>query len=266
MLHTVRHGQLEYFTAGNLPAPHCFTTRKGGVSSGHLASLNLGTHRGDQPENVLENFRIVARELDFDPQKLVLTTQTHTDIVRLVTSSHHGAGLFAPALPECDGLITNTPGTALAAFTADCTPILLADPITGAVGAVHAGWRGTAARIGAKAVEAMVSAFGCDPKNIRAAIGPNIAQCCFETDADVPQAMVDAYGKEAMDAVRPVGDKYYVNLKAINALGLQQAGVTQIAISSLCTRCDPDRFWSHRRTGQARGSLAAIIVCKEVSR
>lgn len=265
MFHTVRHGQLEYLTAGNLPVPHCFTTRKGGVSGGHLASLNLGTHRGDEAENVLENFRIVARELDFDPRKLVLTTQTHTDIVRVVDSAHHGAGLFAPKLTECDGLITNTPGTALAAFTADCTPILLADPVTGAVGAVHAGWRGTAARIGAKAVEAMVDAFGCDPKNICAAIGPNIAQCCFETDMDVPKAMLDAYGKEAEASIRPAGQKYYVNLKAINALGLKQAGVTRIAVSDLCTYCDPDRFWSHRRTGQARGSLAAIIVCKEAT-
>ncbi len=260
MFNTVRHGQLEYFSAGNLPVPHCFTTRRGGVSQGHLASLNLGTHRGDDPENVVENFRIVARELDFDPKKLVLTTQTHTDIVRAVDSSHHGAGLFAPPLPPCDALITNTPGTALAAFTADCTPILLADPIIGAVGAVHAGWRGTASRIAAKAVDAMVCAYGCRPENICAAIGPNISQCCFETDADVPSAMLDAYGDEANASILSAGSKYYVNLKSINALALRQVGVTQIIISNLCTCCDPDRFWSHRRTGKNRGSLAAIIV------
>lgn len=263
MIETIRVGSLEYLTADNIAAPHCFTTRYGGVSSGYLASMNIGIHRGDAPENVLENFRILARELDFEPERLVMTSQTHTDIVTTVGEKEHGAGLFAPSLPDCDGLITMTPGTALVAFTADCTPILLHDPVTGAVGAVHAGWRGTAAGIGGKAVEAMVKSFGCDPENITAAIGPNIAQCCFETDGDVPQAILETYGPEAEQWIRKSGSKYYVNLKEVNALSLRRAGVESIAISQLCTACQPDRFWSHRRVGQQRGSQGAIIVCKE---
>ena len=261
---TNRIGKLEYLTAEGICVPHCFTTRFGGVSSGYLASLNLGLHRGDDPKNVEENFRILGESVGFDPQKLVLAKQTHSDIVRPVTEKDWGFYMTEGASPVCDALITNTPGTALTVFTADCTPILLSDPVTGAVGAVHAGWRGTAADIAGKAVRAMVSAYGCDPKNIRAAIGPNIAQCCFQTDADVPEAMIAALGEVAKPCIRFDGRKYYVNLKEMNALFLRRAGVQHIEISPECTACQPDRFWSHRRVGNQRGSLGAIIVCKEV--
>ncbi len=263
MINTIRCGSLMYLEADTVSAPHCFTTRLGGVSTGHLASMNIGIHRGDTRENLLKNYELLGASVGFDPRQLVMTTQTHTDIVLTVDRQHWGAGLFAPELPQCDALITNTPGTALAVFTADCTPILLYDPVTGAVGAAHAGWRGTAAAIGAKTVEAMVRAFGCRREDIRAAIGPNIAQCCFETDLDVPQAMVQTYGNEAKAHIRPAGEKYYVNLKEINALSLRQAGVTQIDISPLCTACRQDLFWSHRRVGKNRGSQGGIILCKE---
>lgn len=259
---TVRNGTLEYLTADGIGAPHCFTTRRGGVSEGILDSLNLGANRGDKMENVEKNYEILASSLGFDTKNLVLTSQVHSAIVRQVTKKD-AAGLDHRSYPQCDGLITNDPGTALMIFTADCTPILLHDPITGAVGAAHAGWRGTAAGIAEKTVQAMVSAYGCDPKNIHAAIGPNIAQCCFETDRDVPDAMIEALGDDAKPFITQKGDKYYVNLKAINALFLQRAGVTQIDISTDCTACQSDRFWSHRVTAGQRGSQGAIILCKE---
>ena len=154
----------------------------------------------------------------------------------------------------------------LVVFTADCTPILLHDPVTGAVGAAHAGWRGTAADIAGKTVQAMVLEFGCDPKNIRAAIGPNIGGCCFQTDADVPQAMYEVLGEAAKPWIRRDGEKYYVNLKEINALLLRRAGVEQVEISTECTACAPQRFWSHRVTRGIRGSQGAVILCQGVDR
>ena len=106
----------------------------------------------------------------------------------------------------------------------------------------------------------MIRAFGCSPGDILAAIGPGIGACCFETHRDVPDAMVSALGPAALSAITPCGEKYQVDLKQLNAIWLRQAGVRQIDICPLCTACQPERFWSHRRVGNERGSLAAIIM------
>lgn len=259
---TKKQGTLEYLVAESIPVPHCFTTRYGGVSTGTQASLNLAHGRGDSMENVEQNLRILGNALDFDPKKLVMTLQTHSDAVRVVTDADCN-GFCHRNYPECDALVTNTPGVSLLVFTADCTPLLFHDPVTGAVGAAHAGWRGTAKAIGARTVEAMVQNFGCDPDNIRAAIGPNIGQCHFETDADVPEAMIAAFGDEVKAYIEKRGEKYHLDLKQINALILRRAGVRHIEISDACTYCQCDRFWSHRVTQGQRGSQGAVITCKE---
>lgn len=249
-------------TAPGISAPHCFTTRFGGVSTGVNDSLNLALNSKDSLENVEKNLRVLASALDFDPEKLVMTHQIHSDVVRVVTEAD-AKGLCHRNYPDCDGLATCTPGVALLVFTADCTPILLHDPVTGAVGAVHAGWRGTASAIAVKCAQAMVDNFGCKMDNIHAAIGPNIGQCHFETDADVPEAMLAAFGNGVAPYIEKRGEKYHLDLKAINAFALKQAGVTHIELSSNCTYCEHDRFWSHRYTKGDRGSQGAIIVCKE---
>lgn len=262
MVITEKLGTLEYLKAEGITASHCFTTRFGGVSTGALSSMNIAIKLDETEENVAANFRILGSALGFGIEDLVLTRQIHSDIVRTVTRADC-SGCFHRDYPECDALITNAPGVALTVFTADCTPILFHDPVTGAVGAAHAGWKGTAQDIAGKTVAAMVREFGCDPGNIRAAIGPNIGFCHFETDADVPDAMVAAFGDEAKQFIRTEGHKYYVNLKEINALALRRAGVRQIEISDACTMCSSDRFWSHRVTRGIRGSQGAIIVCRE---
>lgn len=259
---TNKVGTLEYLTAEGIAVPHCFTTRFGGVSEGYISSLNLGIHRGDRPENVRKNYEILGEELGFDIENLVFTRQTHTSIVRVVDGSNRGEGLDREVMPECDALVTDTPGLVLAAFTADCTPILLHDPVTGAVGAVHAGWRGTVGDIAGNAVRAMTEHFGARPENIRAAIGPNIGVCCFETHEDVPNAVRAVLGEEAEGFIVPSGEKFRVDLKGVNAALLRRASVKHIEISRDCTACQPERFWSHRRVGNDRGSLAAIIVCE----
>lgn len=261
--HVNHSGDLEYLTSPLLiDTPHCFSTRFGGVSEGALASLNLGVHRGDKPANVLENYRRLSEAVGFDPKRTVFTKQIHSDIIERVGVSDCGRGLIVPVENGCDGLVTNEPEVVLTVFSADCTPVLLYDPVAKAVGAVHAGWRGTAAAIVEKAVERMAAEFGSKPENIRAAIGPCISQCCFETDRDVPEAMLNAFGDAAKEAIRETGSKYYVNLKALNVLALTRAGVRQIDIATECTACEPNRFWSHRRVGNARGSLAAMILLR----
>ena len=263
MVITQKKGNLEYLTAEGISAPHCFTTRLGGVSEGYLRSLNLGMSRGDNPENVRKNYAILGEALGFDPQKAVLSRQVHSNIVLPVGEQNWGAGLYAQPLPDCDGLVTNTPGTALVVFTADCTPILFYDPVTGAVGAAHAGWRGTASAIAARTVEAMTREFGTDPGDLRCAIGPNIGPYCFETNSDVPEAMLAAFGEDVNPFIHPCGDKLHVDLKRINALILQKAGVKHMDISTECTMCQHKRFWSHRFTKGERGSQGAVILCKE---
>ena len=260
---TKKQGNLEYLVAEGISVPHCFTTRHGGVSSGSQSSMNLAVGRGDSPGNVEANLRILAKELGYNAEKYVMTRQIHSDIVRAVTEEDC-SGFLHRNYPECDALVTNTPGVTLLVFTADCTPLLFHDPVTGAVGAAHAGWRGTVQNIGAKTVAAMVENFGCRPENIRAAIGPNLSQCHFETDLDVPAALTAAFGEEIQAYIRQAGEKYFPDLKAINALALRRAGVWCIEVSDACTWCESDRFWSHRVTKGDRGSQGAVITCVEV--
>ena len=244
-------------------AVHAFTTRSGGVSRGIYASLNLGKDRGDDMANVRENYRRVCAALGVDMEKLVFTNQVHGELVRRVTLADAGKGLDKPVDYEVDGLMTDIPGLVLAAFTADCIPILLFDPVAKAVAAVHAGWRGTALGIAARAVEGMVSQYGCKGENILAAIGPGISQCCFETDADVPNAMTAAFGSAALPFIQDRGDgKFNLDLKGLNALWLKRAGLREghIDISPDCTMCEHEKYWSHRYTKGERGSQAALIA------
>lgn len=264
--HTNKSGSLEYLTADALcGSRHCFTTRFGGVSQGHLASLNLGVHRGDEPEAVYQNYAILGRAVGFAPEDTVFTKQVHTDTVLRVGAADRGTGLLREQPVDCDALITNEPGVALCCFSADCVPILLCDPVKKAAAAVHSGWRGTALGIVLKTVREMAAAYGCRPEDLRAAIGPCISQCCFETDRDVPDAMRAALGVDADAAIRQTGEKFHVDLKAVNRLWLERAGVMpeNIDVSDACTACEPERFWSHRRVGSARGSLAGIIMISE---
>ena len=259
-----KNDSLEYWTCDSLQgAVHGFSTRLGGVSQEYLSSLNLGTHRGDEPENVLKNYQILGDALGFSPEDTVFAKQLHTGIVRRVGKADRGAGLFRPVEEPRDGLVTNEPGVALTIFSADCTPILFYDPVAKAIGGAHAGWRGTAAGIAKNTVETMVREFGSDPKNIRAAVGPCIGPCCFETHSDVPEAMEAALGPSAWTAIEKLeGGKFRVDLKALNALWLREAGVRDISICPDCTACRPDRYWSHRIVGNQRGSMANIIMLK----
>ena len=263
-------GELLYHTAENLDAVsglrHGFSTRRGGISTGALDSLNLrgAEASGDAPERVLENYRRFCAAVGVDDRQAVLSGQVHGDTVRVVTEADAGKGLYRPRDYEADALITDVPGLPLFVFSADCMVILLCDPAAGCVGAVHAGWRGTALEIVKKTVEKMAGAFGARPEHIQAAIGAGIGVCCFETDGDVPEAMEKAMGAEAAPFLHRRGEKWMVDLKGLNRRQLELAGVpaAQIAVSGLCTACHPALYWSHRKMGNARGVQAAAIAWK----
>ena len=244
-------------------AAHGFSTRLGGISPAPLDSLNLGANRGDEPDNLRENYRRFCLAVGSDPTALVKNRQIHSDRVRVVTREDILPDPAMPGVAEADGLVTDVPGLCLTVFSGDCLPILYYDPVRRVVGAAHAGWRGTAAGIAARTVETMRSRFGCRPEDILAAIGPGISQCCFETHADVPDGLRSGLGQEAEPFIHPLpgGEKYQVDLKGYNRRRLELAGVSpeHIAVCSACTACDLDTFWSHRIQGNARGSMAAMI-------
>ena len=250
-------------TAPNISVRHAFTTRHGGVSGGIFKSLNLAQNRGDDAERVRENYSIICKDLGISPKSLVFTRQIHENTVKTVTAKDAGE-LFADVPCECDGLITSDAAASLIIFIADCVPLLMHDPQKGVIAAVHAGWRGTVKNICGVAAEKMAAEFGCDPRNIRAAIGPSISACCYETDREVPTALFESLGDGAASCVTQRGEKYMVDLKRANLLFLKNAGLTDenIFVSEDCTMCESDMYWSHRATGGQRGSQAAIITLK----
>lgn len=249
---------------------HGFSTRLGGVSQGIYAAMNLRGSQpleevaADAPENVRENYRRLCAALGADSDRLVLSKQVHQDTVRQVTAADDGKGLLRPADYTADALVTNVPGMSLMVFSADCIILLLHDPVTGSIGAVHAGWRGTALDLPAKAVAEMGRLYGARPRDIHVAIGPGIGACCFKTHDDVPDALRAAFGPGLNFAMFPQPDrpgKWAVDLKAVNAWRLTEAGVPreQIDLCPICTACNTDLFWSHRRTGDRRGVQGGLI-------
>lgn len=244
-------------------AAHGFSTRLGGVSPAPMDSLNLGASLGDDPANVRENFARFCAALGTDVNALVKNRQVHSSRVRPVTRSDLLPDPASPGVFEADGLITDEPGVCLTIFSGDCIPVLLYDPVGRCIAAAHAGWRGTAAGIAARAAEAMVRDYGCHPENILAAIGPGIGPCCFETHGDVPDGLRAGLGEDAAPFIRPLArsGKFSVDLKGANARWLERTGLSRehIAICPACTACNLDTFWSHRVQGSARGSMAAMI-------
>ena len=265
MFHTNTKNGLTILTADTLSGVcHGFSTRPGGVSPAPWDSLNLGVGRGDDIARVQENYRRFCAALGTDVNRVVLSKQIHEDVVRHVTEADAGKGLWRDRdYPSVDGMVTDVLHLPLVVFSADCNVILLHDPVRRAVGAAHAGWRGTAAGIVGKTVRAMQDAFGCDPAHIRAAIGPGIGACCFEVGPEVVAAAEALLHAPLGALARPRADgKALLDLKGVNARRLVQLGVPagQITVSDACTMCRPDVFWSHRATDGRRGVQAAVIT------
>lgn len=254
-------GELIYMTSGNISARHAFTTRYGGVSTGVYKSLNLGINRGDDPAKVEENYRTICGHLGMRLDKMIFSRQVHGDTVRVVTGDDSLGDIFLYGSYEADALVTTEPDLPLIVFTADCIPILLHDPVSGCVGACHAGWRGTVIDIAGKTVKAMTEVSGGLPGDIKAAIGPGIGMCCFETGKEVAQAVMGVLGNRGDYCIEVKReDKYMVDLKQVNRQLLFRAGVEDVSVSGECTMCSHEKYWSHRHTDGVRGSQASIIM------
>lgn len=241
---------------------HGFSTRHGGVSEGYLASMSFSYDR-EPAERVDENFRrfCAANALPFE--SMVLTHQTHTAHVEIVDEAFQNQGRHRK-LRDTDGLVTVSPSLGLVCFTADCVPLLLADPVSGVIAAVHAGWRGTVNGIAAEAVRKMM-ALGADPKEILVAIGPSIGPCHFEVGPEVQEEFTARFG-ELLPPVPSCREGHtMVDLWQANRLVLQEVGVVEnhIFTSKVCTFCNNLDYYSHRYTKGMRGSLIAAIAKEE---
>jgi len=229
--------------------PHGFTTRRGGVSRERYASLNLGGSVGDEPSAVEANWRQLRGRTCLDFARV---RQVHGDRVLVATEGRPIAG-------EADAVVSTRPGLAACVSVADCVPILVADPGSGAVAAVHAGWRGTLARVAERAVRALVEGHGARPEDLLAAVGPSIGPCCYEVSTDLAERFRAELGPGAGN---PRRSQSRVDLWLGNETILLAAGVRRRNLDVLgrCTSCEAELFFSHRRDAGRTGRQVAFIA------
>ncbi len=249
---------MEPFISAVLSCPHGFFTRQGGVSAGPYASLNCSVSGQDAPEAIQENRARVARHLGAAPANLVGVTQVHgTEVAVVAAAWPYGAG------PQADAMVTNRPGIALGIVTADCAPVLLADPQAGVIGAVHAGWRGAAAGVLESTIDAMVR-LGAGRASIAAAIGPCIRQPSYEVGPDLRDAILERDSADAgffIEGARQ--DRWQFDLAGYCRARL--CGLGRVDVIDADTLADANRFFSHRRRTLAGGGpighqISAIML------
>lgn len=244
-----------------------FSTRLGGVSEGCFSSLNLSFDRGDDRAAVEENFRRMGEALGVRCEDMVLSQQTHTTNIRIVTDEDRGKGITRERdYTDIDGLITNVPGICLVTTYADCVPLYFLDPVKKVIALSHSGWRGTVGKIGKKTVELMHDNFGSDPADILAAVGPSVCQDCYEVSADVTDRFKEVFDRSAWDELfyeKPDG-KYQLDLWKANEKIFLEAGIRKdhIAVTNVCTHCNSGILYSHRAMGDKRGNLCAFLALK----
>ena len=224
---------------------HAFSTRLGGVSGGYYSSLNLSFDRGDKKEAVAENFRRIGDAIGVSCEDMVLSKQTHTTNVRVVTEEDRGKGITRDRdYTDVDGLVTNIPGICLVTSYADCVPLYFVDPVRKVIGLSHSGWRGTVGKIGKKTVQIMQEKFSSDPADILAAVGPSVCMDCYEVSEDVIINQLDLW-------------------KANELIFLESGIIPEhIAVTNVCTHCNSRILYSHRAMGDKRGNLCAFLALK----
>ncbi|MBB6690420.1 peptidoglycan editing factor PgeF [Cohnella xylanilytica] len=264
LLRLDRWEQREGLTAG-------FTTRIGGVSSAPRNSLNTALHVGDDSEDVVANRRRVAEALGWEFSAWTCAEQVHGNRVHVVAAADKGSGSLdrASAIQEADALVANEPGVLLVMYFADCVPLYFYDPESGAVGLAHAGWKGTVLDVAAETVRAMGERFGSRPEALLGAIGPSIGACCYEVDEAVlkhVRPLAEAVGAGAAGGEgafhTPTGNgRARLDLKEMNRHLMIKAGIlpSRIELTTWCTGCRTDLFFSHRMENGATGRMMSWL-------
>lgn len=251
---------------------HFVSTRLGGFSAPPFESLNLGFKTLDDPANVLRNRRKLADAIGIPLEDFTVTKQVHEARVEVITNRTKGRGAldYESGMDATDAMVTNEPGICLMVLLADCVPVLLHDPVKGAVAAIHSGWKGTVKRISAETLRVMSSEFGTSPADVIAGIGPSIGGCCYQVGPEVISAVGEALGTTDGLVNRMSSDgKGYLDLWETNRRILTSAGVREenIEVAEMCTQCHSDLFFSHRQQpGTGRFGVGIMLrdeMCAE---
>lgn len=263
----VTKGEVTYVTFPLLQKEgliHGFSTRLGGVSKGYFSSMNLSFQRGDREEDVRENYKRIGEAIGFSPENLVFSDQIHEDTIYSVTKDDCGKGYTKELLKGNDGLVTNERQVPLVTFYADCVPIFFYDPVKKVIGMAHSGWRGTVKRIGCKMLSKMQTEYGSKVEDILVVIAPSICKDCYEISEDV----ANEFKKEMKEIPTELyleekgNGKYQLDLWKVNEEMILRAGVQRehLAVTDLCTCCNPELFFSHRASEGKRGNLAGFMM------
>ena len=240
------------------------TTRQGGYSEGNYGQFNINRYCGDSPEHIAQNRQALCQLLDIDDRHLLMPHQVHLTEVATIDADFLclTADERQQRLEGVDAVMTDMSGVCVGVSTADCIPILLYDAEKHAVCAIHAGWRGTVARIVEKAVKAMTATYGTNPSNLVAQIGPGISLDSFEVGDEVYDAFAQAGFN--MQSISERREKWHINLPLCNKLQLMAMGVKpeQICMSDICTYKSHDTFFSARRLGINSGRIFTAILMK----
>lgn len=255
-------GDLKYYTIDEFQktglVKHGFSTRCGGVSENEYKSMNLRMHCDDKRENILKNYEIFSSEIGVNFENLVFSNQVHCDTIKSVGKEDMGNGITKPQKWDgADGLITNEPGVPLCIFSADCVPVFFLDAEKKVIALVHSGWKGTALKISVKCVEKMAQEYGSNPKDIMVGIGPSIGVCHFEVGDEVADVFRDTFGDEVLE----MHEKWHVNMQKAIEKSLLEKGIlkTNIINAEVCTYCNSELLFSHRKTNGKRGVMAGIM-------
>lgn len=252
--------QIKGITAG-------FSTKVGGVSKDHFSSLNLGLHVQDQTSLVLENRDILAKSINSPLNKWVFAEQIHSTYIKKVSTFDCGKGLssYKDGVANCDGLYTSDKEIVLSLCFADCVPLYFFAPEKPLVGIAHAGWRGTVSDIGGDMVRKWQAIEGIHPKDVKVAIGPSIGSCCYVVDENViTQIDITRINNYSIPFCSVSKGQYKLDLKSLNKYYLMEAGIKEenISISQLCTSCEGELFFSHRRDDGMTGRMLGFIAVK----
>lgn len=246
---------------------NAFSTRVGGVSEGIYSSLNLNFNQGDDPDKVEKNFRAMAEALGISAENMVMAHQTHTANVMKVGRENAGMGITCErSYSDVDGIVTNEKGLCLVTSHADCIPLYFVDPVKGAIGLSHSGWKGTAGNIAKNTVDLMKKEFGTSPEDVIGVIGPGICGSCYEIGQDVADVFIEKYaGERQAQVVKPEKGKegkYLLDLHAANCYNMLDAGLTRenIHVSDVCTMENSELLFSHRASKGKRGGLCAFLM------